>query len=117
MSHTEDEVEEVGEGVDVRVTWQLSEKWGVGRDPYNWILYGRTTKGKWKVVGYFGSPGLLTQGLKKKIELTEEVDDLALCEYLEKCNERLWENVNVLLEKIRAEYAGLKNDTDCIQKQ
>ena len=58
-----------------RVTpkWVLSPEWGVGIDPYNFILYRKVGK-RWDAVGFYPSPELLLKSLYRKMLRTEPAD-------------------------------------------
>ena len=53
--------------------WILSPDWGVGTDPFNWILYRRRGK-RWNAVGFYASPDLLLKSLYRKLTRTEPPD-------------------------------------------
>ena len=50
--------------------FELDERWAVGTDPYNWILY-RKEKKRHKAVGFYGTPESLLRGLWRKCQLEE----------------------------------------------
>ncbi len=54
-------------------TWLLSKDWGVGTDPYNWILY-RKGKKSWKAAGYYPSAELLLKSFYRKLTRIEPAD-------------------------------------------
>ena len=53
--------------------WLLSPEWGVGTDPYNFILYRKVGK-RWDAVGLYPSPELLLKSLYRKMLRTEPAD-------------------------------------------
>jgi len=53
--------------------WMLSNDWGVGTDPYNWVLY-RKGKKNWRPVGYYPSDELLLKSFHRKLTRTEPAD-------------------------------------------
>ena len=63
--------------------WKLNADWGVGRDPFNWILYQRSGK-RWRPKGYYPNPALLLQSLHSKILRTEPLQP-DLLQHLETC--------------------------------
>ena len=71
-------------GLDTKMTWILSDKWAVSRDPYNWILLRKTGK-SWKK-SYYASPEQLLKSLYRKITRTEPAQP-DLLEHLEACLE------------------------------
>ena len=57
--------------------WVLSTEWGIGSDPFNFILY-RKTGDRWNAKGYYSSVELLLQSLYQKLTRTDPADtDLA----------------------------------------
>ena len=84
-----------------RVTpkWILSPEWGVGTDPYNFILYRKVGK-RWDAVGFYPSPELLLKSLYRKMLRTEPADpDLvrhvdAISRRVEGWAARLFEQIN-----------------------
>ena len=68
----------------IKPEWQLSERWAIARDPYNWILLKRTGK-SWKKSYYASSEQLLT-ALHRKVSRTEPAQP-DLLRYLEACLE------------------------------
>jgi len=56
--------------------WLLSEEWGIGRDPYNWILYTRKRGKKlWRAEGYFNSISNLVEFYYEKRCLVDKPAD------------------------------------------
>jgi hypothetical protein len=57
--------------------WILSAKWGVGSDPYNFILYQKRGE-RWIAKGFYPSIESLLHSFYQKMALTEPFDpDLA----------------------------------------
>ena len=73
--------------------WILSPEWGVGTDPYNWILYRRGTKkdcspGDWKAVGYYATADKLLMGFYRKLTRIEDPNS-DLVKHVKACSERV----------------------------
>ena len=74
-------------------SWLLAPEWGVGTDPYNWILYRRSTKkdgspGNWKAVGYYATADKLLMGFYRKLTRTEDPNS-DLVKHVKACSERV----------------------------
>ncbi len=91
-------------------TWLLSGDWGVGTDPYNWILYKRGGN-SWRPRGYYPSPELLLQSLHRVLTRQEVPDpDLVehvngICERVEAAAARLYKQLNT--QEAHSKFEGL----------
>lgn len=80
---------------DAGVEWKLNERWGVGRDPYNWKLY-RKGKTKWQIVGYYGDPHQMLRGFLYHLLLNEDRGAEDIAAHLEVCLDKFQDGVNAL---------------------
>ena len=68
-------------------TWILSADWGVGSDPFNWILYERRGE-RWIAKGFYPSVESLFQSLCRKLTRAESADP-DLVKHVEEVYERV----------------------------
>jgi hypothetical protein len=90
---------------DAGVEWELNERWGVGRDPYNWKLY-RKGKTKWQIVGYYGDPHQMLRGFLDHLLLNEDRGAEDIAAHLEVCLAKFDVGVRKLFAELGIAVAG-----------
>ena len=85
-------------------TWLLSPDWGVGTDPFNWILY-RKGGTRWNAVGFYPSPESLLKSLYNKLIRMEPADP-DLVRHIEAISRRVEAAAACLYEQIDTRVAG-----------
>lgn len=67
--------------------WPLDDKWAIGTDPYNWVLYRKIGR-RWQAVGYYARADQLLESLFRKLTRTEPFQpELVL--HVRRCFERV----------------------------
>jgi len=82
-------------------TWIFADDWGMGSDPYNFILYQKRGE-RWIAKGYYPSIESLLHSFYQKMTLTEPFDP-DLVRHVEVVSERVAACAAVLFAQLDAE--------------